>query len=49
MSGEVAHNAVHRFYPPLEQVQAWIERAGLLIVEEGHESAMHYFITRREE
>ena len=46
--GEVAHNAVYRFYPPLEQVRAWIEQAGLVIVEEGHGSALHHFIVRRE-
>lgn len=46
--GEVAHNAVYRFYPPLEQVRAWIEQAGLTIVEEGHGSAAHHFIVRRE-
>jgi SAM-dependent methyltransferase len=46
--GEVAHNAVYRFYPPLEQVRAWIEQAGLVIVEEGYGSALHHFIVRRE-
>jgi len=44
--GEVLHNAVYRFYPPLEQVRAWIEQAGLLILEEGHGSAVHHFIAR---
>ena len=42
--GDVAHNAVYRFYPPLEQVRAWIEQAGLVIVEERHGSALHHFI-----
>jgi len=46
--GEVWHNAVYRFYPPLEQVRVWIEQAGLVIVEEGHGSALHHFIARRE-
>jgi 2-polyprenyl-3-methyl-5-hydroxy-6-metoxy-1,4-benzoquinol methylase len=43
---EVSHNAVYRFYPPLEQVRAWIKKGGLLILEEGHGSALHHFITR---
>jgi 2-polyprenyl-3-methyl-5-hydroxy-6-metoxy-1,4-benzoquinol methylase len=47
--GELGHNAVYRYYPPLEQVRAWIEQAGLGIVEEGHGSAVHHFIARREE
>ena len=44
---EVAHNAVYRFYPPLEQVRAWIAQAGLVIVEEGHGSAAHHFIVSK--
>jgi len=48
-SGEVLHNAVYRFYPALEQVRAWIDQAGLLILEEGHGSAVHHFMVRREE
>jgi len=47
--GEVWHNAVYRFYPSLEQVRVWIEQAGLVIAEEGHGSALHHFIARREE
>ena len=46
--GEVWHNAVYRFYPPLEQVRIWIEQAGLRIVEEGHGSALHHFLAKRE-
>jgi 2-polyprenyl-3-methyl-5-hydroxy-6-metoxy-1,4-benzoquinol methylase len=44
---EVAHNAVYRFYPPVEQIRAWIEQARLAIIEEGHGSMVHHFITRR--
>lgn len=44
---EVSHNAVYRYYPPLGQVRAWIEQAGLSIVEEGHGGALHHFILRR--
>lgn len=47
--GDVSHNAVYRFYPPLEQVRAWIEQAGLVIMTEGYGSALHHFIARREE
>lgn len=47
-SGEVWHNAVYRFYPPSDQVRMWIEQVGLIIVEEGHGSAVHHFIVRRE-
>jgi SAM-dependent methyltransferase len=47
--GEVSHNAVYRYYPPLEQVRAWIEQAGLTIVEEEHGSAAQHFIARREQ
>jgi len=43
---EVWHNAVYRYYPPLEQVRTWIEQAGLVIAEEGHGSALHHFIAR---
>jgi 2-polyprenyl-3-methyl-5-hydroxy-6-metoxy-1,4-benzoquinol methylase len=49
MPAEVAHNAVYRFYPPLEQVREWIEQAGLTILEEGHGSALHHFIVERAE
>jgi 2-polyprenyl-3-methyl-5-hydroxy-6-metoxy-1,4-benzoquinol methylase len=45
--GALAHNAVYRFYPPLEQVRAWLEQAGLVILEEEHGSAVHHFIVSR--
>lgn len=48
LPGGVWHNAVYRYYPPLEQVRAWIDQAGLAIVEEGHGSAVHHFIVRKE-
>jgi 2-polyprenyl-3-methyl-5-hydroxy-6-metoxy-1,4-benzoquinol methylase len=48
MHGEVAHNAVYRFYPPLEQVQVWLAQAGLVILEEGHGDDVHHIIARRE-
>jgi hypothetical protein len=47
--GEISHNAVYRYYPPLEQVRTWIEQAGLSILEEEHGSAAQHFIARREQ
>jgi SAM-dependent methyltransferase len=49
VNGEVAHNAVYRFYPPLEQVRAWFAQAGLVILEEGHGDEVHHIIARRQE
>jgi 2-polyprenyl-3-methyl-5-hydroxy-6-metoxy-1,4-benzoquinol methylase len=46
--GEVYHNAVYRFYPPLEQVRAWIEQTGLVILEEGHGNDVHHFIAQKQ-
>jgi hypothetical protein len=48
MSSEVAHNAVYRFYPPLEQVRTWLAQAGLVILEEGHGDEVHHIIARRD-
>jgi SAM-dependent methyltransferase len=45
--GDLAHRAVYRYYPPLEQVRAWIEQAGLAIEEEGAGSELHHFIVRK--
>lgn len=47
VNDEVAHNAVYRFYPPLEQVRAWFAQARLVILEEGHGDAVHHIIARR--
>ena len=48
VNDEVAHNAVYRFYPPLEQVRAWFAQAGLVILEEGHGDDVHHIIARRD-
>jgi SAM-dependent methyltransferase len=48
VNNEVAHNAVYRFYPPLEQVQAWFAQARLVILEEGHGDAVHHLIARKD-
>jgi 2-polyprenyl-3-methyl-5-hydroxy-6-metoxy-1,4-benzoquinol methylase len=45
--GEIEHNAVYRYYPALDQVQAWVEQAGLIIVEEGYGNALYHIIARR--
>ena len=46
---ETLHNAVYRFYPPLEQVRAWFAQAGLVILEEGHGDEVHHIIARKQE
>ena len=48
VNNEVAHNAVYRFYPPLEQVQAWFAQTRLVILEEGHGDAVHHLIARKD-
>jgi 2-polyprenyl-3-methyl-5-hydroxy-6-metoxy-1,4-benzoquinol methylase len=48
VNGEVSHNAVYRFYPPLEGVRVWFAQAGLMIVEEGHGDEVHHIIARRD-
>lgn len=48
MNGEVAHNAIYRFYPPLEQIRAWFAQAGLVILEEDHGDDVHHIIARRD-
>jgi len=45
---EIAHNAVYRFYPSLDQVLGWVQQAGFVIVEEGHGSALHHIIAKKE-
>lgn len=46
--GDVAHNAVYRFYPSLQQVRAWFAQAGLAILEEGHGDEVHHIIAKKE-
>ncbi len=49
VNGEVAHNAVYRFYPSLDQIRVWLAQAGLAIVEEGHGDDVHHIIAGRGE
>jgi 2-polyprenyl-3-methyl-5-hydroxy-6-metoxy-1,4-benzoquinol methylase len=44
---EVADRSVYHYYPPLEQVRAWIDQAGLVIEEEGAGSELHHFVARK--
>ena len=45
--GDLADRAVYHYYPPVEQVQAWIDEAGLAIEEEGLGSEWHHLMTRK--
>jgi len=47
MPGDLADRAVYHYFPPLEQVQAWIDQAGLAIEEEGAGSAWYHFVARK--
>jgi hypothetical protein len=38
---------VYHYYPPLEQVRAWIDQAGLTIEEEGGGSAWYHILARK--
>lgn len=45
--GEVVDQCVYHFCPPLEQVRAWLEQAGLAVVEEGMGSEYQHIIARK--
>ena len=51
--GELADSAVYHYHPPLEQVQTWLDQAGLAIDEEGTGSGFedwygyHHLIVRK--
>ena len=45
--GDLADRAVYHYYPPLEQVRAWIDQAGLTIEEEGAGSAWYHILARK--
>lgn len=47
LSGSVADSAVYHFYPTLAQAREWIDRAGLVIEEEGLGSGYHHFVVRK--
>lgn len=44
---ELTDRAAYHYYPPLEQVRAWIEQASLAIEEEGAGSGFHHFLARK--
>jgi 2-polyprenyl-3-methyl-5-hydroxy-6-metoxy-1,4-benzoquinol methylase len=45
--GERADVAVYHYYPPLEQVRAWIGQAGLAIEEQGTGKWYEHFVVRK--
>ena len=45
--GTLADLEVYHYYPPLEQVRAWLEEAGLAIEEEGTGLWYQHFIARK--
>lgn len=46
-SGTLADLEVYHYYPPLEQVQAWLEEVGLEIEEEGKGLWYQHFLARK--
>jgi SAM-dependent methyltransferase len=38
---------VYHYYPPLAQVRAWIEQAGLAVEQEGTGSGLHHFLLKK--
>jgi 2-polyprenyl-3-methyl-5-hydroxy-6-metoxy-1,4-benzoquinol methylase len=47
ISGEQSDVAVYHYYPPLEQVRAWIEQMGFTLEEEGTGSGYEHFLARK--
>jgi len=47
VSDELTDRAVYHYYPPLEKVREWIDRASLAIGEEGAGSGFHHFVVRK--
>jgi hypothetical protein len=47
VSDELTDRAVYHYYPPLEKVREWIDRAGLAVEEEGAGSGFHHFVVRK--
>ena len=47
ISGERASTAVYHFYPPPEQVRAWLDQAGLAIKEEGTGDGYAHLLARK--
>ena len=38
---------VYHYYPPLAQVRAWIDQAGLAVEQEGAGSGLHHFLLKK--
>jgi 2-polyprenyl-3-methyl-5-hydroxy-6-metoxy-1,4-benzoquinol methylase len=47
IAGDEGNPAVYHYYPPLEQVRAWFEGAGLTIEEEGMGDGYAHFLARK--
>lgn len=47
VQGELADVTVYHFYPSLEQVRSWLERAGLVIEEQGTGNGYEHIVVRR--
>ncbi len=46
-SDELTDRAVYHYYPPLSQVRAWIDQAGLQVEEDAAGSGFHHFLARK--
>ena len=47
ISGERLDHAVYHYHPPMEQVRAWLDQAGLAIEEEGIGDDYAHFLARK--
>ena len=47
ISGDLAGQASYHYYPPLEQVRAWFDQAGLAIEAEGTGDGYAHFLARK--
>jgi cyclopropane fatty-acyl-phospholipid synthase-like methyltransferase len=45
--GECITTDVYHYYPSMEQVREWIQKAGLTAIEEGEGDGYHHFLTRK--
>ena len=44
---ELTDRAVYHYYPPLDKIREWINRAGLIIEKEGTGSGFHHFLAKK--
>jgi hypothetical protein len=47
VSDELTDRAVYHYYPPLEKVREWIDRAGFVIEDDGAGSGFHHFLVKK--